>query len=258
MRAWRRRIPKWSPGWWVTGSGGGGGSLAVGPIASLPSAVAATGSRYKCTDSPYEFISISGAWVPFAFGYEMVQPVLANFTQANVDISTFDSTHGGIIWSAANSGSSNDVQYIGLPIPASGAYYVDSAVIATTILTQGSFGNGIFNGLTGSSDRLVWGGFGYANGTALWTYQGSEFTNKSTFAAAFVNSGAVLNAPLLWFRIYDDLTNLHWGISTNGYDYTQLFSGNRNGFLTPTDLGFVINSFNSAINVHMVHWSVHT
>src|ERR1035437_2333420 len=101
----------------------------IGAYVSKPSSGIKKGDRYKCTDSPYEYVYDGSVWQAFVFGYSVTEPVLGNFTQVAVDYSSFDSTHGGILQKLASAGSNLHLQVLAQTIPSSGAYYVDAACI---------------------------------------------------------------------------------------------------------------------------------
>jgi hypothetical protein len=253
------RSRKWSPGWWVTSSGGAGGtnqSFASGPIASLPAVVPGAGSIYRCTDAPYEFWSSGGAWVPYAADFQCVQPALASFTQAKVDQSTFDSTHGGIIQTVPTQGNHDDVQYIAQAIPGSGTYFVDVGFRFLTGQPSGGVGMGLTDGVTGT-DKLWFQYFGYGTG-GIWGYNLAQFTNSTTFSSQGSAWADVIVAPMLFMRLRDDRTNITWYTSPNGYTWDQRAQVARAGFLTPADCGLFVNPYGTQSIIHWLHFSIHT
>jgi hypothetical protein len=250
---------KWSPGWWLTAGAGGssGGTVSVGPIASLPVAGTQTGQTYVCTDSPYEFIWNGAAWLAFVYGYQVTPPVLANFTQVNVDASTLDTTHGGIIQTVTQGTSTLDLQGLALAIPASGTYYVDCAATFITTGSNGGFGSGIAAGLTAGSaveaacsplpagNTFAWELLLWASTTGGVTVEAGPFTSE-------------YSGPLAWFRIEDDRTNLYYSVSPNGYTWHQWYQHARTSLLTPADCGLYVNRYVFGGVIHWLHWSVHT
>src|SRR5579885_2537534 len=68
-----------------------------GTRATLPSTTGQkTGNRYKCTDSPYEFIYDGTAWRPFIFGYRVDEPLSSNFSWLNQGGASIITSKGGI------------------------------------------------------------------------------------------------------------------------------------------------------------------
>jgi len=258
-------------GWTVTSDGtnyiaapiggSGGVSITSGPIASRPGSPGNAGSMYYCTDSPYTYLSNGSTWDAYIFGYKVVEPVMANFTQVNVGLSTFDTTHGGILWSAGTAGGHN-VQVLTQTagIPASGAYYVDAAFIASFGAGNGAFGAGLAGGLLASSSFAFadWGGennsqFGMA----------AKFYNTTT---SYNGSGGFINmwplaAPLAWFRMFDDrVTTRTYYYSNNGYQWYQIYSEPRTTLFTPAFGTVAITNFSTSAKLllHFVHFSIHT
>ena len=231
--------------------------VAVGPIASLPASGNTNGAVYKCTDSPYEFFWNGSAWLPFAYGYQVVQPVLANFTEVNVDNSTFDSTHGGFVQTVAAGTSSNDVQALVTAIPASGTYYVDAACTFNTFGGNGGFGVGISAGALAAS----------AIESAIFPWPAGDQSSWELLSWTSTTSGASVQAgpftptwiaPMFWFRVEDDRTNLYYSVSTNGYDWHQYYQHARGSILTPAQCGLFVNRFSMGAVVHWLHFSIHT
>ena len=246
----------------VTGGGGGGSTITVGAIASLPVSVPASGNQYICTDSPYTFVSNGSAWLPFVFGYQVVQPILANFTQVNVDHSTIDSTHGGIIQSVTNQGGASDVQILSQNIPASGAYYVDAAFIllsgpASPPTMNFGLGSGLSEG-TATSNALVFNHWG-AESNQQWFWERQALTSTTAFNGNAGGTYLTPVGPLIWTRVYDDrTTNRTFFMSTNGYDWIQLYQEARTTLFTPNQGILAITPFSNAVTVHWVHFSIHT
>lgn len=270
---------RWAPGWFLFGGGGGlasvqtdatltgagtvasplsiAGMLEVGAIASLPVSGQATGARYRCTDSPYEFIWTGSAWQAFAYGFAVTPPVLANFTQVNVGASTFDTTHGGIIQTVASGASTNDVQVLAQAIPGSGTYFVDAAATYWTNGPNGGFGVGMSAG-TLTSNALE---------SAVYPFAAAGFDQWEALVWSNVNAGAGVaagpfqpfwHAPMMWFRVEDDRTNLYYSVSPNGYTWHQYYQHARTSNFTPAQTILAFNRFTCGGIVHWLHFSIHT
>lgn len=255
-----RRFRKWSPGWWLTAGGTPGGSLAavqVGPIASRPSSGGATNIVYQSTDSPYQFFWNGTTWLTFAFGYQVTPPVLANFTQVNVDKSTFDTTHGGIVQTITTAGSAEDCQVLNQAIPASGTYFVDCACTYTAPIGNGGFGVGIMAGQLVTS-ALEFSMTPWSEAGIFKTEQRSYNSCTSLNAVNIANTSWLFSGPMIWFRVVDDRTNLSYYLSANGTNWQAFYSHARGSFLTPADCGLVVVPFNLNTIIHWLHYSVHT
>jgi len=231
--------------------------LVIGPRASLPGTGQASGAIYKCSDCPYEFVWNGSTWTCFCYGFPVTEPILTSFTQVNVDASTLDTTHGGIIQTVTQGSSSNDVQVLTQPIPGSGTYYVDAACTFSTFGSNGGFGVGIMAGALTSS-AIESAVFPWAAGDqGAWEL----LSWASTSGGASVQAGPfypIYASPLFWFRVEDDRTNLYYSVSPNGWTWHQYYQHARTSILTPADCGLVFNRFSLGAIVHWLHFSIHT
>ena len=239
-------------------------AIQFGTRANLPSTTGQLkGNLYRCTDSPYEYIFDGSVWQPYVFGFNVVEPVLANFTQVNVDKTTFVTTYGGIIFQVPNNSSTEDFQYIALAVPGSGQYFVDAAFIPGLIgpvnaVGVGGAGAGLSKS-TVSTDPLVTSSVGNDSG------YGSEYINKlyTTGPKNTVtnrnNLGFMQRGPLVWTRYQDDrTTNRTAFISVDGQDWVQVHQESRTTTFTPAFGTFGVTPFNATMRVHLVHFSIHT
>lgn len=243
-------------------TGGGGVTIKQGLRSALPSVAGQiTGNTYYCTDSPYEYVFDGSVWQPFVFGFNVVEPVLANFTQVKVDLTTFDTTHGGIIFQVPNNSSAEDFQYIAQAIPASGAYNVDCAFIlglvgANNATGVGGAGSVISGGLT-SADKLsaiaIGNDSGYGSEYIIKLYNNPTSLNLNQNHGGFINRG-----PLIWTRYKDDrTTNRVAFLSMNGQNWIQVQSESRTNLFTPADCGFGVTPFAATVHAWLIHFSVH-
>ena len=231
-----------------------------GPIASLPATTnQKSGNRYKCSDSPYEYIFDGTNWIPYAYGFKCVEPVLANFTQVNFSSAgvTTDTTHGGIVFGAPSLGSSTQIGYIAQAIPGSGAYSVDVAF--TLGLTGGNQGVGV--GLSGGALTssafciLFFGPTGSPPNTSLAM---NQYNSTSSFNSQAFVQFCQLVGPLVWLRTTDDrTTNKTYSFSVDGLNWIQVYSQSRTSISTPADAMFGISPFAGGVYCHLLHFSVH-
>jgi hypothetical protein len=241
----------------ISNSGSSAPTTTVGARASLPGTVPASGSVYKCTDSPYEYVSNGTAWLPFIYGYNVVEPILANFTQVNTSATTIDDTHGGLLLSVDSGDNNNNVQLFEQAIPSSGAYYIDAAMLISSWTTNSRAGVVTSGGMT-ASDVFAINGFGYESSTS-WVQEVSVFNTPTDWNNNALETEVTTGAPLIWTRVYDDgTTNLTFYMSTNGYTWRQLYQMARTTYFTPGGAGFGISPYDGNIDVHLVHFSVHT
>lgn len=228
----------------------------VGTYASKPSSGMKSGDRYRCTDSPYEYVYDGSAWQAFVYGYNVTEPVLSNFTQVNVDHTTIDSTHGGLILTVLGQSSSNDVQVLAQAIPGSGAYYVDAAFTILSVGSNGGAGSGLSAG-TSTSNAVAYNRVGPEGGTN-WYWEAQVMTNTTTFSAN--NSGTVFQqtSPIQWTRIYDDRSsNCVYYLSGNGYAWIQMRSESRTSTFTPAQGIFAVSPYINTMVIHLLHFSIH-
>jgi len=252
-------------GWTVTSDGvnyfaapiggGSGTSISSGPIASRPVSVGNAGTTYICTDSPFMYVSNGSTWDAYVFGYKVVEPVLANFTQVRVDHSTFDTTHGGIIWTSANL-SGTEAEQILATAKGTGHYFVDACFINMNVGLNGGGGSGLTGG-TLTTSPFAYVRLSNAN-NAQWLV-GHMVNNSTTSPVGYVatqNFNPI--GPLICTRFEDDgTTNRISYMSNNTYTWSLIGSESRTATFTPTNAAFIIGDFNTANTIHLVHWSVH-
>lgn len=217
------------------------------------------GSRYKCTDSPYEYIYDGVSWQPYIFGYKVVEPILSNFSQVNVGLSTFDTTHGGILWSVSTSSGYN-VQFLAASSSLIGtsAYYVDAAFMMTIMGSNGKLGPVMAGGNTTASP-FIRSSFGWDSGSTYY-FDAQKWNSISSFSSSNAQMQACIVSPLIWLRLYDDgVTNRTTYISGDGYNWNIGLQESRTTFLTPSWAGLAFDTSASAQSTcHCVHFSVHT
>lgn len=235
----------------------------IGTIAaykSSPPASPAAGDAYICTDSPYTYRYDGSAWAAYIFGYKVVEPILADFTQVKVDLTTLTTTAGGIIADTASAGSAENCQVLAQAIPGSGAYYVDAACTLLAFPGVNGVGCGLSAG-TATSDALAFNRFG-SEGNPSGTAWEWERALKNSCTSHNTNSGVVNMmipvGPLLWTRVYDDrTTNRTFYMSMDGYNWIQMYQEARTTLFTPAQGIIVMSSVTARIIAHWVHFSIH-
>jgi hypothetical protein len=234
----------------------------TGTRANLPSTTGQkAGNRYKCTDSPYEFIFDGTAWRPFIFGYRVDEPLSANFAWTNQGSSTITTTNGGILLKVPpNSGDSLRLQQLST---ISAPYTCDIAFMANCynqnftdagLVLYDSSGGKLVTFQTQNSNS---NGPPLSLGTARWnsttSFNASEnFLNGASTIELFGSVG-----PLFWMRIYDDNTNRNFYFSMDGIVFNLVFQETRTNFLTPNKIGFFIDMNNTATSMWGALWAVH-
>lgn len=120
------------------------------------------------------------------------------------------------------------------------------AVIPQNVVQSGGWQTGFM--LTDGTKLKLFGPTRVQNGTGSNLIELLELTNSSTFSSASISEGAQLMPPVLWFKVHDDGTTLHYYTSidpTNVGWGTQVYSEGDTVFLTATAVGFFIDAFNS-------------
>jgi hypothetical protein len=232
-------------------------SMDAGPRASLPSTARPAGSRYRCNDSPYEFVSNGSSWDAYAFGYKVVEPVLASFTQVNCGLSTFSTAHGGILQTVPAQANAENTQILAVAVPPTGPYYADCAFTYLGFYSNGGVGVG-FNGGTSPANPFTYVQFGWQSNAGFITlakgYPSATGTPGAGGQIAVTTAG-----PLIWLRCYDDRSATRsYYISVDGYNWYAVYSEARTLTFTPAYVSLVACPFNTTSLVHWLHFSAHT
>jgi hypothetical protein len=241
------------------------GANGYGAIASLPGSCTVNGQQYVTTDSPYLFVCNGATYDATIVGHKVVQPLLSNFVQTSVALSTFDTTHGGILWSVTSGGGSTTTQQVisagAGGLIGSGAYYVDAAFTANIAGSNGGLGTGVTPANPTGSSAIAFTEWGSAGSG----YQVSALTCTalSNCAGGVVVANIVLSettSPLVWTRMYDDgATTRYYYYSTDGYMWRLITSTSRTSVVaTPGSAVFAITNFNASFYLHLLHFSIHS
>ena len=226
-----------------------------GTYASKPTSGMKTGDRYRCTDSPYEYIYNGTTWDAYAYGYKVVEPSLAAFTQVAVDKSTFDTTHGGIYQMVVGAGSTEHAQVLAQTLPAT-PYYVDAAFSMIILANNGGCGSGVSAG-TATSNAFALNRVGWES-NANWVYESTLNNSTTSWNANRGQINVMPVVPMIWTRVYDDgTTNRTFYISPNGYNWHQMYQEGRTATFTPNQGVLVVSPYNSDFHIHWLHFSMH-
>jgi len=100
---------------------------------------------------------------------------------------------------------------------------------------------------SGTGEVLIFGPVSGDSNITDWKLESSDYTNVTTFGAFNVQLGtfAGTNGAPIWLRITDDNTNRILSISYDGYNFITLLTEGRTIFLTPSHIGFFVNSTNA-------------
>lgn len=248
----------------ITSTGGGGGSAGVssGPFASVP-ACGMTGYVYVATDSGVNGYCNGSSSLVWKYGPLIVAPVTtadtAWFGQNGATIAADTATEGILLTSTQS--NANNVQ-------------ARIKATASTPYTQiGCFN--LYNGQAFSNAGLIWTDgtnattsnlitFGPVfNGTALTMMPGLQLqVNKATGTVGATTGYSTVTVPnsesvnALCLGLSDDGTNRSYAYSYDKQNWYVLLTTTRTDFLTPTEMGYYVNSAasNQIIEMHLFSW----
>jgi hypothetical protein len=213
-----------------------------GTYANLPT-VAKNGDYYKCSDSIYEFLYVSGAWQAYAHGYPVTVPP-GGWTAANLagTGSTSNYTNGsGYMVFTGNGGLG--VNYVASPGSTPYSFIAKFRVDGSGVLSRIAGGAGLSVaaiagwalGWRDSSGKFL--SLLVNNGSSTLTVyiaHHSSFTDSGTGVG---NTGASPSLTLpfyqnLWLKIQNDGTNLKFYASLDRQNWTQLYTETITNYLS--------------------------
>ena len=231
-----------------------------GTRANLPSTTGQVqGNRYKCNDSPYEFIFDGSAWRAFIFGYRVDEPTSGATSWLNQGGASITTTNGGVLLKAPpNSADSLRCRTLAT---ISAPYTCDIAFMAS-IYNQSGTNMGLLLNNSGSGKLVT---FGIQNvTTSSIQLTNARWASTTSFNAVenFLNGSPTLNllgsaGPLFWLRIYDDNTNRNFYFSTDGIVFNAVFQESRTNYFTPDTIGFFVDMDNNTSSMWGSLWAVH-
>lgn len=216
----------------------------TGTYASLPSTTGQKqGNRYKCTDSPYEFIFDGSVWQPYWGGYNVTLPIPGNFSWQSQGSATVDTTTGQIIVSRLAAEASFNIHAYVIAAPAT-PYHVIMGIVGrgNNNANKGAcvcFSDGTkyeialfpFVDFTQNNDLVVF-------------YNTNNTTNSSTPLNDVTNFVMPACYPgFIFVRLGDDgTTNKTFDIGpTPTGPWQTLLTQGRTTNLTPSKVGIYIN-----------------
>lgn len=175
--------------------------------------------------------------------YSPGRPALASFSWINQGSATAaEITNGPIVVTVPMVGSENN-RLLVQNVPS--APWTLTAQIQSLLVSANYNDGGLV--LTDGTKLIK---FDRANTGALevnWYNSVSSF-NAGKYAKTFV-----LGTDVLWFRIYNDNTNVNYQISTNGALWTTLYSEAKGAFLTISQAGLVFSPLAANTNPASLH-----
>ena len=225
-----------------------------GTYANLASRTGMTaGSRYRCSDGPYEFIYDGSVWVPTAYGYILpAMPPLSGWSWLNQNVGgsvNTVSTSNGAITLTANGGGDGVASYIRNQIAST-----FTITAAFTFNWSGvNDGNHWASGGLVISDRTGFILFGPMAYTGTWGIAGFKWTNATTSSAVLTGFpgswGGIDPLPIgnpIWVRIVQTASARNYFVSQDGVNWMQITTTSNTDFLTSAVYGVHVRcSYNS-------------
>lgn len=229
----------------------------IGTRAGLPSTTGQLiGNKYICKDSVYQYVFDGTVWQPFAYGVNVVEPVLSSFTQVHCGSSTFGTNNGGIIQSVPSASSNENNQLLLMTKTYTGSYYVDVAFTAQFYANNGGAGIILATSTQTGSEHVV-GAWGFQGSFSAW--QNKEYNSETNHNTDTGELQIEIASPLVWLRLFDDGTATRtWMTSPNGITWRTVYTEARTTWITPTYVGVGCVPYNCAMDVQWVHFSLHT
>jgi Concanavalin A-like lectin/glucanases superfamily len=226
-------------------------AINTGAYSSLPSPANA-GNLYLQTDAPIVYRDTGSALVPFGPVYPLTLPPQTGWTWVNQGSSTL--TAAGALTLYAPSQTANDLSLLVISAPATP--YTITALFATTAAWQAYLGFGLV-WRNSSSGYIVNHNVGFST---FISYGVNKLTSPTTFSASYANT-SLWTVPPYWLRIKDDGTNRSCWYSGDGQTWMQLHSVSRTDFMTPDQVGWFVNPFNSTtphldMSAMLLSWKV--
>lgn len=230
----------------------------IGTYANLPSTTnQKEGAQYSCTDSPYKFIFDGTLWQPFwSDGYNVTQPVPANFAWQSQGSATITTTYGTLRLFRATEVAFNIHAYV-TPVPGSTPYHVILGYQAT----GNSIGTNIGGGLCisdGTKYEICYFPFSTGGGNSnelVIFYAANNTTNSATVLNSQPGFLPYCYPPNTYVRFGDDGTTnktVDIGSTPNG-PWVNVFSQGRTTDLTASQVGIFVNG--GTTFVELFHYS---
>ncbi len=177
--------------------------------------------------------------------------VASDFTEINGGSETITDVNGTLmIRKDAQGASHNTTSYV-LTAPATP--YSAIAALSIVAPTSGTGSESSMSLMFRESGTSKFSGIflsGQASSTSFpQTFAVWHFTSETVFGSQLVSVRVfTLRAPVVWFKITDNGTNLLYYMSDNGIDWIQVLSQSRTANMAggPNQVGFTINNYNNA------------
>lgn len=229
---------------WNTFSAGAPTPLS-GTYASRPGSPS-SGQIYYCTDAPARLLYQAGAWQIFHRDSLVTPYNDANYSWVNQGSATL-SAFGPFSFVSSPATTTDNVILKVTNVPAAPYTYtifIKPLIIGLTYLHCGIClydsvsGHFITCDVRGSN---AWN----SGGTSDYLLEIVKWNSSSSVSATYVNMGAPAFTDGIWFQIVDDNTNRTFKWSSDGVNFSKLFTVGRTDFITPNKIGFSFNTNNN-------------
>ncbi len=223
---------------------GAGATISTSAFASPPSSPS-SGDLWLPSDSFYANRYSGSAWIPWGPIWPLTAPASSSAptTWVNQGSATLTTTSGAYVLTVPAGSDSDNMRYLVKTAPSTP--YTITALFLTDHWPLNFFMSGLFFRQSSDGKLII---CDYNVNSASRTYEVIKFTNPTTFSASVsVTSGSrtLGDAALVWMQISDDGSNRKMRVSTNGYNWTELYSEGRTTFLTADQVGWGVNAYNA-------------
>jgi hypothetical protein len=236
-------------------------ALLTGPWASRPSALV-NGRLYLPSDGFTLGRDNGASWDTFGPMEAFTPPSDTGFGWRNQGSSTLTIDKDRLLLNAAAAG--NAVNMVARVIAAPATPYTITAYLVPVPISKLFNGYGLIfrqNGAGTGTGRIVtmwWAGGNFAGSTQP-TLRIEKWSSETAVSASYAEF--LCQIPPSWFRIQDTGVNTVFFISTDGQNWTQLFSVSRTDYMLqgPDQVGFFGHSMNAAtpnldVPVNLLSW----
>lgn len=193
---------------------GGGSTISIGAIASLPVSVPAAGNTYETTDGFYRFVSDGTVWQPFIGSINAVKPPTLTAAGSGGGTSTLDTTHGGMILTMPAVAVGDSVKYAIHTAAQSAPYTITAAWYQPGIGSANNFA-GVALRESATQKAVV---FGNRALNALNLITVASDTSWAGGIAATMNTASTL----MWVKLQNDGTNMKFFLCSNPWNCNHL------------------------------------
>jgi hypothetical protein len=226
-----------------------------GPFGIKPSPSSTKVGRLYLNETPGWFIErnqFDATWRKWTGIYQLDEPSDSGFAWVNQGSATVTTSSGGIELVTPAPGSAGEnvrlrVQDVSFVAPTSPPYIItagfipglfpDNETSCGLVFRESSTGKFIFFKLKFDTTSAV-----TKKDLVLAI---DKYDNPTTFNSSYnIRTSSILNAPLIWFQIEDDNTDLIWRISNDNKKFITIDTRARTDFLAsgPDQFGIAVNS----------------